>query len=185
MAEAFGVEVTRQRIEIYEQSLGDIPLPQLEAAFQSALKTCQRFPSIAEIRAQAAKQTAAEDQFEADKAWNDVKQMLRRHWFGELMPVMVFTKPENWQGRIQEHNGGFLLFPPPLDAATDYAIRLAGGFERIVSSDGTSEQDFIHRDFLANFKRHRETQGLLAPSREDAQKFLEKLQQKKIAGAEG
>ncbi len=116
---------------------------------------------------------AVDDQFAAEKAWADLPL---GSWFGEsLLPTMCSTRPKNHKGRIQEYNGGFLVYPEPLDAATDYAVRIVGGFDRIANAGGDKELDFIRRDFLQAHKRYSETVGLIAPSREEAKGFFDSI----------
>jgi hypothetical protein len=50
LAEAFQKELSPTNIETYQAQLGDIPADRLKIAFNSALKRCRRFPTIAEIR---------------------------------------------------------------------------------------------------------------------------------------
>lgn len=173
------LEQLPDRFEAFEAALSDLEPTALEGAFRACLKTCTEFPTPADVLRQLSEAEKNRDDFEADKAWETVQQTLRRHWYGELLPVMSATRPENYKGRIEECRGGFLLHPPSFDAATDYAVRLAGGLQRIANAQGDKEADFIRRDFRANVKRHRETLGLLAPSRDEAKAFLEGLQNPK------
>ena len=174
------LEQLPDRFEAFESALSDLEPASLEAAFRACLRTCTEFPTPANVRSQLANAEKHQDQFEAEKTWELVKQTLRRHWYGELMPVMVSKRPENYTGRIQEYGDGFLLHAPPFDAATDYAIRNVGGLERIATASG-KEQDFIRRDFLTAVTRHRETLGLTAPSREEAKAFLDSLKVKELS----
>lgn len=176
-------ELTPEKIKAYALTLSDLPLDALERGLKKASEECTWFPTPAEIRKFGFAAITTQDNFEADKAWENVQQMLRRHWFGEIYPVMSATKPENWTGRIEDHgNGLYSIWPQPFDAATDYAIRLAGGLTRIVNASGDREMDFVRRDFLTNHKRHRETLGLIAPSREEARALLESLKPKQVTG---
>lgn len=171
------LEQLPDRFDAFEAALSDLTPQELERGFRECLKTCREFPTPADVLGQIKATEKARDDFESEKAWANVQQILGRHWYGELMPVMSSKKPENWGGRVQEHNGGSLLWPAPFDAATDYAIRIAGGLDRIAKANGDRELDFIRRDFLANHKRHKETAGLLAPSREEAKAFLDQLKE--------
>jgi hypothetical protein len=51
LAEAFGGRLTEQRIRLYAQALGDLPLAQVELAVQRGIRESRYFPSVAELRA--------------------------------------------------------------------------------------------------------------------------------------
>lgn len=179
LAAAYGVEATEERQAVYLDALADLAIGELERAFRQCLNECKFFPAIAEIRAAVEKTYRVQDQFDAEKAWDWVKQIIRKHWFGEWMPVMSHIKPEHYSGHVAVCRGGYLLYPPAFDGITEYAIRQVGGIERIINATDENH-DFIRRGFLEAFKRHRETGGYLAPSRLEATALLDKLRRKEL-----
>lgn len=186
LAEAYGVELTKQRIEIYEHALNDIPLSELEHAFESALKTCPRFPSVAEIRGQIQKAIERQDNFDAEKSWDDVRWTAREFWRGAdlgIQPWCMESIPARYADRVEakEFRGGFLIYPKPFDAHVDFAIRYVGGFDRIAQL-ADSEHDFVRRDFIQAYKRFSETSGYLAANREEAAQLMGILQKQLIEG---
>ena len=83
---------------------------------------------------------------------------------------MAIDKPEN--------------VATPFDAATDYAVRQCGDLPRLAAID-PSKVEFVRKDFIAHYKRYRETCGMLAPSREEAQQMLNALLQRRLLEPEG
>src|SRR5438128_6469091 len=69
LAAAFGVEINETRIAIYVEALKDIADNRLEIAFQTCLKGCRFFPTIADIREAAIGSQKDRDDSEAQQAW--------------------------------------------------------------------------------------------------------------------
>ncbi len=153
--EAYRQEATEAQAKIYELGLKDLPAEEVHAAMKRALKGCKFFPSIAEIRACVEKPEADAETLEAERSWRGLERR-RAEWGMDLTPVF---------------QGGKFHYAPELDAATSYALAALGGWERFCNYE-TDLYALMRRDFIAAYKRHRETEGLLAPSRDEARRLL-------------
>ena len=147
---------------IWEMHLGEVAEDDLRNAFQRALLTCRFFPNLADIRVCLEKpeqeRNALEegkDLLDAEKAWESLQAHIRE-WGAEETPTFS--------------NGRF-IHPPELPGEVEYAVRQCGGYQFVATADA-SKVVFIRRDFLQHFRRHRETKGLLAPSRQEARALL-------------
>lgn len=166
--EAYGQEVSPERIAIYEAALiGEFAPEEFAGACQAALKICRFFPSIADILAVAGKQQKqvqeqeqAQDELEAKKAWDWLQDYVAD--FGaERRPALA---------------GGIWTYAPELPAAVAYAAGQCGGYYRVATAT-TENVHFIRRDFLQSFRYYRETAALSAPSREEAKRLLGKVRE--------
>ena len=151
-AEIYGKDVSKEKLEVYAMLLKDMPLNQLEGALAECAKNCQYFPTVADIRATISRRLQQADQFGAEKAWN---VFLSR--FGAWHP-----------------DTGLSSSAPKPDPAGEYAERQIGSFVRFAASE-IQHEAFIRKEFIDAYKRFHETGGMLAPSREEAARFLESL----------
>lgn len=159
-------ELSPALANIWETHLGDIADDDLRDAFQRALLTCRFFPTLAEIRVCLEKpqqeQTALEvekDTLDAEKGWEWLMKHIRE-WGADQTPSFCGDK---------------FTYPPELPGEVAYAVRQCGGYQYIATADA-SKVVFIRRDFIQHFRRHRETKGLLAPSRQEARALLNQVQ---------
>ncbi len=131
LAEAFGEQLTLERVEIYARALCDIPREHLQIAFQRALRERTWFPKVAELRELAGTALPEEKKkAEANAAWNQVNEYLRK-WGVDLWPI---------------YSGGKVITPPALEPRLEYALRKIGGLWRL--NQVTDESyPFVYRDF--------------------------------------
>ena len=129
LAEAFGEQLTLERVDIYVGGLADLSQDQLRAAFRRALYELKWFPKLAELRDLAGSKTE-ELKVEAQAAWNYVNDYLRK-WGVDRLPV---------------RSGEKLISAPPLAPRLEYAVRQIGGLWRL---NQVTDQNyhFIFRDF--------------------------------------
>jgi len=166
--EAYGQEVSPERIAIYEAALiGEFAPEEFAGACQAALKLCRFFPSIADILAVAGKQQKqvqeqeqARDELEAKKAW-DWLQFYIAEWGAERQRVLSAGKWIHW---------------PELPAAIAYAAAQCGGYYKVATTT-TENVHFIRRDFLESFRYYRETAALSVSSREESKRLLGKVRE--------
>ncbi len=151
---------------IWEEHLGEVAEDDLRNAFERALLNCRFFPNLADIRACLGKpqqeQTALEegkDTLDAEKGWEWLMKHIRE-WGADQTPSF---------------SGGKFTYAPELPGEVAYAVRQCGGYQYIATADA-SKVVFIRRDFIQHFRRHRETKGLLAPSRQEARALLNQVQ---------
>lgn len=142
--------MTEERTAIYMESLSDLDAEDVEKAFRRSLLTCKFFPSIAEIRSQL----KADESFEAEKAWDLIVRIHRHHWHPDI---------------------GYHSNPPVMDRAALHALNTIGGMNAI-SATMIENTGFLRRDFLAAHKRHSETAGYLAPTKDEAKGVIEGIQ---------
>lgn len=147
---------------IWEMHLGEVAEDDLRNAFERALLNCRFFPNLADIRACLEKpqqeQTALEegkDTLDAEKGWEWLMNHIKE-WGSDQTPLF---------------SGGRFTYPPELPGEVAYAVRQCGGYQYVATADA-SKVVFIRRDFIQHFRRHRETKGLLAPSRQEARALL-------------
>jgi len=159
---AYHQDVSPAQAKLYLLHLQDVPPDRLAYALHAVLDACRFFPSIADIRMLAgfdekkqAKQEQAEDELEAQKAW-DTLQAYIVLWGADLYPSL---------------HAGKWTEPPELPAATGHAVRQCGGYYKVATAT-TENVHFIRRDFLQAFQYYRETGALAAPSREEAKRLL-------------
>lgn len=151
LAAAYSTEVSEERQAIYIAALSDMSIEDLDAAFLHSVRTCKFFPTIAEIRA-----AVNPDRLNAEKAW------------------LVFKKRfQSWHPDIGFSNA------PEADEAGRYAERSIGGVARFAQSEIVHEH-FIRAEFIEAYNRYRETAGHLAPTKEQAEQMLAKLQRKEL-----
>lgn len=166
--EAYGQEVSPERIAIYEAALmGEFTPQEFAGACQAALKICRFFPSIADILAVAGKQQKqvqeqerAQDELEAKKAWDWLQDYIAE-WGAERRDALIAGK---WSRA------------PALPAAVAYAAGQCGGYYKVATAT-TENVHFVRRDFLESFRYYRETAALSAPSREEAKRLLGKVRE--------
>jgi hypothetical protein len=130
LAEAFGEPLTLERAEIYVGGLADIPQERLKAGFRRSLYELKFFPRLAELRDLSGSSAEEEKKVEAQAAWHQVNEYLRK-WGVEKLPI---------------RSGGKWITPPPLEPRLEYAIRQIGGLWRL--NQVTDETfHFMFRDF--------------------------------------
>jgi len=151
-AEIYSKEVSKEKLELYAMLLKDTPIDQLERALPLCARTCNQFPTVADILKSINTQIKAEEHFKAEKQWQVFKQM-----FGCWHPDL-----------------GLSPNAPELDAAGEYALRQIGGLKRFAASE-LAHENFIRKEFIEAYERFHETGGMLAPTRQEAAKLLDKL----------
>lgn len=139
--------LTPELFEIYVGELDGLTHDELNRGCRSCLRTSQFMPKISEILAAARPGVSDAILLAAERAWEDYQGRLQTYCCddnGFELPVC---------------RGGKLVYPPALDAATDYAVRQCGG--RYAMEYGKPEElHFRRRDFIAAYVRHAETGGL-------------------------
>jgi hypothetical protein len=158
LAEAFGEQLTLERVEIYVSALVDIPQDRLQVAFRRALYERTFFPKVAELRELSGSSVDDEKTVEAQAAWQHANEYLRK-WGVEKLPV---------------RSGGKWITPPPLEPRLEYAVRQIGGLWRL--NQVTDETyHFMFRDFCEAY--------MLAPVAElMAPQLLEQFSVRALAG---
>jgi hypothetical protein len=158
LAEAFGEPLTLERAEIYVGGLADIPQERLKAGFRRSLYELKFFPRLAELRDLSGSSAEEEKKVEAQAAWHQVNEYLRK-WGVEKLPI---------------RSGGKWITPPPLEPRLEYAIRQIGGLWRL--NQVTDETfHFMFRDFCEAY--------MLAPVAElMAPQLLEQFSVRELAG---
>jgi hypothetical protein len=121
--ENYREEVSAELSKIWDQALADIPTEQLTVAFDLVLKTCRRFPSVADVRAQVAQADEYAFSLEAEEAWQR---------------ALDFITQGCWS-RVKE-----------LDGKTMHAVRAAGGSEWIESCSREDLQ-WAKKRFIADY----------------------------------
>lgn len=130
LAEAFGEQLTLERVEIYVTGLVDVPQERLKISFERALYELKWFPKLAELRDLSGTSADDEKKVEARAAWDYANEYLRE-WGVDRLPV---------------RSGGQWITAPPLEPRLEYAIRQIGGFWRL--NQVTDESyPFVFRDF--------------------------------------
>lgn len=158
LAEAFGEQLTLERVEIYVCALVDIPQDRLKVAFRRALCELKFFPRVAELRDLSGASAEEEKKVEAQAAWQQANEYLRK-WGVQKIPVRSGKK---W------------ITPPPLEPRLEYAVRQIGGLWRL--NQVTDETyHFIFRDFCEAY--------MLAPVADlMAPQLLEQFSVRQLAG---
>jgi hypothetical protein len=158
LAEAFGEQLTLERVEIYVSALVDIPQDRLQVAFRRALYELKFFPKVAELRELSGSSAEDEKMVEAQAAWQQANEYLRK-WGVEKLPI---------------RSEGKWITPPPLEPRLEYAVRQIGGLWRL--NQVTDETyHFIFRDFCDAY--------MLAPVAElMAPQLLEQFSVRQLAG---
>ena len=87
MAAAYpNATITRETIQVYAHDLSDIPDDVLDLAAADCRATCKWFPTIAEIRAAAARiQSGADTLPPAGEAWGEFVRLASRH--ADMPPI--------------------------------------------------------------------------------------------------
>lgn len=142
-----------ERFDEFLEEFSDVDPDELDAAFRAARGACTQFPTPGDVRKQMRQQVAAGDQFDAEKAWDLVQKICAKHWHPDI---------------------GLYASAPPIDGATEHALRQIGGYRRL-NETPLDSLSFVRRDFIDAFKRHHETGGYLAPTRKEAAALLESL----------
>jgi hypothetical protein len=120
MATAYGMTLTLERIEIYQESLAEFTEKQVISAMTWAVRNLTRFPTIADLRIQI----EGSDEDHANKAWDAVIRMLYttpvcRFVIVDL--VMIKTIRQTWSDLTGlRHN-----FARPLDDIAIAAMKRA------------------------------------------------------------
>jgi hypothetical protein len=148
IAELCGKELTPPLVELWCQLLGDIDAALLDRALEETAKTCGRFfPTPGEVRARIEDVEAKGIELKAEEAWQRALSVAER-----------------------DGNGFHAL-----DAATQHAIRAAGGLAWIESCP-RDELQWARKRFLEDYKLVRETcqsEHLLSDG--EAKKILRQL----------
>lgn len=135
LAEAFGESVTEARLDIYVQSLIDIPREKLAEGFKRALRETKFFPKISELRDLSGWSPQDQKTVEAQAAWKYVNEYLQT-WGVDRLPV---------------RSGGKWIEPPALNPRTEYALQQIGGLWRLNQITDES-YPFVFRDFCAAYE---------------------------------
>ena len=180
-AEIHQRDLTHEMFRAYESALSDLPAAELRQALNDTLRNERFWPTPAHVQQQWEARKSRQDKFDADSAWIAVHKRLAKWHYepgidgGPWMPVMNSRRPPaDYRGRVEEYNGGFLVWPEPLDPAIESAVAQVGGWDRLRHLDDKAH-DFVKRDFIAAHQPHSATAGYLGPSREEAETMLEKL----------
>lgn len=148
----FGKDLPDPLMEAYSEGLADLTEAQLRQVFGQAILECKFMPTVAELRGFLKQRQAKVDSLEAEQEWEVCCAHLRK--YGEV----TYDSDQ----------------PLVLTAAGEYAFRQIGwrkGLVRVLDYDDKGMQ-FAHKRFIEAYNTHVETGGLLAPSREEAQKML-------------
>jgi hypothetical protein len=158
LAEAFGEPLTLERAEIYVGGLADILQERLKAGFRRSLYELKFFPRLAELRDLSGWSVEEEKKVEAQAAWQQVNEYLRK-WGVEKLPI---------------RSGGKWITAPPLEPRLEYAVRQIGGLWRL--NQVTDETfHFMFRDFCEAY--------MLAPVAElMAPELLQQFSVRELAG---
>ncbi len=167
--EHYRQELSPELFEIYARALCDLSPGELERACLTLLRSSKFFPKVAEILEVAKPSRSDQATLEAERAWENYQRRIHTWWRDDE----GLERPLASRGK--------LIYPPALDAATDYAVRACGG--RLAIEYCSLERfPFLRRDFLAAHVRFHQTDGLkalparvadLAPElRESVQKLL-------------
>jgi hypothetical protein len=118
LASAFRVELSPSLIQAYWQALSDLPLESVEAAIDSAMRSCRFMPVPADLRSMAGEMPA---DAKAALAWDAVRRAIRAH--GAYASV-DFDHP-----------------------AVNAAVRSIGGWLRLCSLDAEELDKWTRKDF--------------------------------------
>ncbi len=127
LAESLQREITDATVHAYTLGLGDTTTTQLQAATQRALQTCDRFPSVAELRQLVT--TGGMDY--ADRA------------------LLAFDAVE----RAVSHVGAYKTVDFD-DVAINAAIRSLGGWERICDIPCAEFDTHFRREFMKTYQTY-------------------------------
>ena len=158
--------VTDEMISLWEAATKDIPLPELHQSMNDYLRTAtgkDYWPTPGDIRNRYDSSVGKLTVELAEIAWDKVEEILRKHHYDPDL-------------------GGFLGPIPEITEEMEYAVRIAGGWNRLRTLDNRS-YDFVRRDFIESIKRHREktdTRGFLTKG--ESEKFLSELNAKRRNG---
>lgn len=167
-----GIEARPTVFDSFEAALSDLSVDELAGAFAEWMKTADHFPAPGEIRALITERQGSIAALAAEQSWDFVTWAVERFWKpeGGMMP-MYAGKEATVSPRLTERcvktEYAFLdaYLPRPFTAQEDFAIRSAGGLQRIFEARG-KDLDFVRRDFLKQFTYFRQTNGLLSPPSE-------------------
>lgn len=142
--------------------MGDLTTEVADKAFERMLRERKGefFPTPAELRSFVEKPEKEADILEAEKAWLALEK--RRDKWGRDLAALF-------------QNGKY-VYPKPLDGPTEYALASIGGWERFCDYDH-DYYNLMRKQFIEAYSRHRETKGLLAPSREEASRLWGEVSQ--------
>jgi len=159
IAAAVQAEVSTETYKVYVHALQHIPLADLEVAGARCIAEIKWWPKIPEILARvpnSPQQIQQREQLEAEQTWNVIT-----YFAGGRQCIC--------DGMGQE-----------LTEAGKYALRILGGWQPIcdvlIHRPSADAVHFLKKNFLDGYTRHKETGGLLAPSREEARRLLAGLQ---------
>ena len=172
-------EVRAAAAAAYESALADLPVEELRWALNETLRQVPYWPTPAHVRQQVDRRETEARKTAADRAWLAAQKRLSDWHYdpaidgGPWLPRFSVRHPgADYTGRVTEHNGGYLIGPPRLDPAIDYAVRRVGGWDRLRSLDGKAH-DFVRRDFIEAHQRSAEVRGYLPE--DEALSLLEQM----------
>lgn len=149
-------ELTDDNIRAYYQWLRDVPERDFQWVFESGMKTSGNFPPTGStLKDLWEKRQNKSDDLAAEQEWELCCNHVRD--YGE----QTFQSDR----------------PLWLSNAGEKAFREIGwrlGLVRVLDCDAKG-MEFAHKRFVAAYKLHVETGGLLAPTREEARKMLDKI----------
>lgn len=163
--------------DAFESGTNDIPLSDLQFAFEEWNRVGTKFPSPGDIRGLLTDRDEAIDQYESEKSFAHVRWLV--HFFSwtpdnGFLPLFVgketgLTKRVEEAATKTEYNGGWLLRPKPLDQRTQFAVDQIGGMERIATLPAGNEFEWARKGFLSAHRRYSETAGYTKIGRAEAQ----------------
>nr|NIV37713.1 hypothetical protein [Anaerolineae bacterium] len=107
---------------------------------------------------------AARDQLDAERAWDSLLRYIEQ-WGADLAPL--------FHGR--DANGDPILErPEPLPPEVAWAVQQCGGYRAVANAE-SDKLHFIRKDFIRHYSRHRETDQLRVPSREEAKQLVSRV----------
>lgn len=147
-------DATSDLARVYEATLSDLAIQNLDRALALTLKNVKFWPTPAHVREQHERRF----EFAAASAWRLAFDRLRRCHYdpaiqnGPWVPTFTGTRPpEDYLGRVEPYGSGFLVWPPDPDPSIEAAVEAVGGWQRLKDL-GTHEHDFVRRDFVKAFE---------------------------------
>lgn len=162
----YGRLLSEAQAGIYETYLPAVPVADLKAGFERALRTCGRFPTVADLtrcilapEKEKREIESLELAVKAERAWQLLEER-REEWGLELLPM---------------YSGGKVHHPPELDAPTENALRACGGWERFCSYD-PEYYGLMRKQFIEAYGRYEQTGGYKTIGKAEDQKLLAQVQ---------
>ena len=137
-AEAAGLIVSPERIDIYLHGLDDLPFDRLIDVLDRWPRKSKFFPAIVELRELV--MPAPNEDAAAEAAWVSVEDWIRKWYHGDM-------------GLLSIWSGGDEIQPPQLDVRTEHACRMIGHYRRIHAAIQSPDQyTWIKKEFCAAWK---------------------------------